>query len=97
MDDQAYLVAILEPLVENKAAIRIDRTTDERGVLLSVSLAQEDMGRIIGKQGDTARAIRRLVRQFGFASKSRVAVKINEPGGSIKDLEEDLAFDRDNL
>lgn len=81
MDHTQYLSAILTPLVENKEAIKIEGSTDERGVLLTVSLAPEDMGRIIGKQGDTARAIRRLVRQFGFQSKSRVSVKINEPVG----------------
>lgn len=85
-----YLEAILKPLVENKDAVRIDRTVDERGILLSVSLAAGDMGRIIGKQGDTARAIRRLVRQFGMGKKARVSVKINEPAGSAKINHDDL-------
>lgn len=83
MDEQAYLLAILEPLVDNKTAIKIVRTTDERGVLLSLTLAQEDMGKVIGKQGNTARSIRQLVRQFGWGIKARVNIRITESDGSI--------------
>ncbi len=74
-----YLEAIVKPLVGRPEEVKVESKTDERGVLLTMSIAKEDMGRVIGKQGETARALRRLIRQWGLTHDARVAIKINEP------------------
>lgn len=79
MDASKYLESIITPLVSFPDQVRINQSLDERGVLLSVTLDKEDMGKIIGKQGETARSIRRLVRQLGMANKQLISIKINEP------------------
>jgi hypothetical protein len=45
------------------------------------------MGKIIGRQGNTAKAIRTLLRVIGMKNNSRVNLKINEPEGSVKSSE----------
>lgn len=77
--EQLYLRSIVVPLCQYPVAVYTVQTTDDRGVLLTLTVAKEDMGRIIGKQGDTARAIRRILRQFGMARDQRISIKINEP------------------
>lgn len=79
MNPQEYLFAIVSPLVAHPDNIRIEHLVDDRGVLLTLNLSKEDMGPVIGKNGDTARAIRRLIRQYGMSNKAHVALKINEP------------------
>ena len=74
-----YLVAIVEPLMTEPEAVQVKATTDDRGVLLTLAVAKEDMGRVIGREGETARAIRRLIRQYGLSNNMRVAVRIEEP------------------
>lgn len=82
MQPDKYLEQIISPLVTKPEAIRITSTTDEMGVLLSVVVAREDMGSVIGKAGETAKAIRHLIRVAGVKQNARVSVKINEPDGS---------------
>ena len=74
-----YLYQIVLPLVEHKDEVKVDGTTDDRGVLLYLSLNKSDMGRIIGKKGETARAVRKIIRQYGMTTGAHVALKINEP------------------
>jgi uncharacterized protein len=57
------LVAFLaRELVDDPEAVIVDETTDDRGVKLSVQVAPGDMGKVIGKGGRTAKAIRTVVR-----------------------------------
>ena len=58
-------------------------TLDERGVLLTLSLNPEDMGYVIGKQGQTARSIRTLLKIVGAQNNARVNLKIEEPEGRL--------------
>jgi len=77
-DEQKYLIAITEPLVEG--LVTVTRITDDRGVLLTLHIEKpEEIGKIIGKGGETARAIRRLIRQYGMAHEMHIAMKIDEP------------------
>lgn len=80
--DVQYLLQIVHPLVENPDDVEVDRTVDEMGVLLTLSLNQADMGKVIGREGATAKAIRTLLRVVGMKNGSRVNLKINEPEGS---------------
>lgn len=81
MSEAEYLEAILRPLLSQPEELKVTRTVDERGVLLSVDVAPEDMGRVIGKSGQTAHSVRRLLRQYGANGNSIVSMRINEPEG----------------
>jgi predicted RNA-binding protein Jag len=54
------------------------------GVLLSLDVHPDDMGKIIGRSGNTAKAIRILLRVVGMKNNARVNLKINEPEGGRK-------------
>lgn len=83
-DDKAFLEYIVKALVDNPNDVVIDRTVDEMGVLITMTVNASDMGKIIGRQGNTAKAIRTLLRVIGMKNNARVNLKINEPeGGSI--------------
>jgi predicted RNA-binding protein YlqC (UPF0109 family) len=89
-----YLKAILVSLVKHPEELVVAMTTDKLGVLLSVSCHKDDMGVIIGRAGETAKAIRHIIRIVGVKNNARVSVKINEPEGSQRyhrPLEEALA------
>ena len=79
--DNDFLEYVVKALVDNPDAVKIDRVVDEMGVLLTLDVAPEDMGKIIGRSGNTAKAIRTLLRVVGMKNNARVNLKINEPAG----------------
>jgi predicted RNA-binding protein YlqC (UPF0109 family) len=83
MDDKAFLEYVVKALVDNPNDVKIDRTVDEMGVLVTLSVNPADMGKVIGRQGNTAKAIRTLLRIVGMKNNSRVNLKISEPVGGI--------------
>lgn len=80
--DQAFLENVVKALVDNPKAVSVERSVDEMGVLLTLKVDPSDMGQIIGRQGQTARAIRTLLRVVGAKNNARVNLKIFEPEGS---------------
>jgi hypothetical protein len=62
--------------------VTTDRTVDEMGVLITLKINPEDMGYVIGRSGQTARAIRTLLKIVGAKNNARVNLKIWEPEGS---------------
>lgn len=80
-EDQQFLEALVIALVDNKDSVKINRTVDEMGVLLTLDVHADDMGKIIGRSGNTAKAIRTLLRVVGMKNEARVNLKINEPEG----------------
>ena len=82
MEDQKFLEFVVKALVDTPDKVKINRTVDEMGVLLTLEVDQADMGKIIGRQGNTAKAIRSLLRVVGMKNNARVNLKINEPEGS---------------
>ena len=78
----------MKGLVDNPCAVKVDRTVDEMGVLLTLDVDAADMGKIIGRSGNTAKAIRTLLRVVGMKNNSRVNLKINEPAGGLRSGEE---------
>jgi predicted RNA-binding protein YlqC (UPF0109 family) len=84
-DDKAFLEYIVKSLVDNPEDVKIDRVVDEMGVLITMTVNKNDMGKIIGRQGNTAKAIRTLLRVIGMKNNARVNLKINEPEGSEKE------------
>lgn len=91
--DKEFLEYIVRSIVGHPDDVKIERTLDERGVLLSLSLNQEDMGYVIGKQGQTARSIRTLLKIVGAKNDARVNLKIQEPEGSTHRRPEDRDID----
>jgi len=84
--DQQVLEYVTKALVDHTESVKITRTIDERGVLLSLDVHAEDMGKIIGKMGNTAKAIRTILRVVGIKNGARVNLKINEPEGSTRGM-----------
>jgi predicted RNA-binding protein YlqC (UPF0109 family) len=82
--DQQFLEYVIKGLVDHPNDVKINRTVDEMGVLLTLEVNAEDMGKVIGRSGNTAKAIRTLLRVVGMKNNSRVNLKINEPEGGIK-------------
>lgn len=78
----SFLRFVLESLVEDKDQLVIDGRIDELGVLLTVSVSDRDMGKLIGKAGQTVKALRTLLRIIGGNAQQRINLKILEPAGS---------------
>lgn len=82
--DQQFLEFVVKALVDKPEAVKIDRKVDEMGVLMTLEVDPIDMGKIIGRQGNTAKAIRTLLRVVGMKMNARVNLKINEPEGGMR-------------
>ena len=83
--DQEFLEYVVKALVDNPDEVKAVRTVDEMGVLMTLSVSAADMGKVIGRDGNTAKAIRTLLRTVGMKNNSRVNLKINEPEGGLRD------------
>ncbi len=79
--DQQFLEYVVKELVDNPDDVKVNRTVDQMGVLLMLDVHPLDMGKIIGRSGNTAKAIRTLLRVVGMKYDARVNLKINEPEG----------------
>ena len=74
--DQQFVEYIVKTLVNNPDKVVVEREIDERGVLLSLSVDPEDVGRVIGKRGATAQSIRTLLRVLGTKNGARYNLKV---------------------
>ena len=79
LDDVQFLEYVVKALVNHPDDVKIKRTVDEMGVLMTLDVNPEDMGKIIGRAGNTAKAIRILLRVVGMKNNARINLKINEP------------------
>lgn len=79
--DSDFLEFLVKSLVDNPDSVKVERVVDEMGVLLTLDVHPDDMGKIIGRSGNTAKAIRTLLRVVGMKNNARVNLKINEPEG----------------
>ena len=79
--DTKFLEFVVKSLVDHPGDVKIQRTVDEMGVLITLDVNREDMGKIIGRSGNTAKAVRTLLRVVGMKNNARVNLKINEPAG----------------
>ncbi len=80
--DQQFLEYVIKALVDNPNDVKIKRTVDEMGVLLTLAVHKDDIGKVIGRSGATAKAIRTVLRVVGMKHDARVNLKIEEPEGS---------------
>jgi len=79
--DKEFVEYIIKSIVKNSDEVKVTRTVDELGVLLTVKVDPQDMGLLIGRSGSTAKAIRTLARIIGMRNNARVNLKIEEPEG----------------
>ncbi len=84
VDDVQFLEYVVKALVSNPDEVKIKRTVDEMGVLLTLDVHRDDMGKVIGRSGNTAKAIRILLRVMGMKNNARINLKINEPQGQSR-------------
>lgn len=80
--DVEFVENIVKGLVEHPSDVKVARKIDEMGVLITLEVNPEDMGKIIGKEGRTAKALRTLLRVYGAKQNARINMKILEPEGS---------------
>lgn len=83
--DQEFVEYVVKAIVANPNDVKTERTVDEMGVLITLHLNPADMGYVIGRQGQTARAIRTLLKIVGAQNNARVNLKIHEPEGSRRE------------
>jgi predicted RNA-binding protein YlqC (UPF0109 family) len=75
----SFLRYVLESIVEDKDQLDITSTVDDLGVLHTVKVSERDMGKLIGKGGQTVKALRTLLRIIGGNAQQRINLKILEP------------------
>ena len=83
--DKEFLEYVIKSLVDNPEAVKVERKVDEMGVLLTLKVDPTNMGQVIGRNGNTAKAIRMLLRVVGIKNNARVNLKIEEPEGGRVD------------
>ena len=77
--DEIFLNFVVKSIVSKPEEVKIKRTVDEMGVLLTLNVAQEDVSKVIGREGQTARALRLLLKIVGYSQKIRANLKIDAP------------------
>ena len=76
--DQQFVEYIVKNLVENPEDVKVERTIDEKGVLLILIVNKEDLGRIIGRRGATAQSLRALLRALALKNNAHYNLKISD-------------------
>lgn len=82
--DQEFLEFLVKSIVDHPEEVKVERKVDEMGVLLSLQVHPMDMGQVVGKHGQTAQAIRSLLKIVGIKNNARVNLKILEPEGGTR-------------
>lgn len=75
----SFLQYVLENLVDDKDQLAIESKEDDLGILHTVKVSENDMGKLIGKGGQTIQALRTLLRVIGSNSAKRINLKVLEP------------------
>ena len=78
--DQQFIEYVVKSLVGKPDAVIVERIIDEKGVLLTLTVDPEDLGRVIGKRGATAQSLRTLLRALGTKNEARYNLKIVDNG-----------------
>jgi len=82
--EQEFLEATVKYLVKNPDDVQITRTVDGMGILYTLKVHDDDIFRIIGKEGQTINSIRVLLRNIGYSQKVRASLKMDVPKTNIK-------------
>ena len=92
--DQQFVEYIVKTLVNNPDKVVVERQIDEKGVLLSLTVDPEDVGRVIGRRGATAQSIRTLLRALGTKNDARYNLKIVNDEAAPRPVREERAAAR---
>lgn len=95
--DQEFLETIVKAIVSKPEKVQVERTVDEMGVLLTLKIDPSDMGYVIGRRGQTAQAIRTLLKIVGAKNNARVNLKIYEPEGSKRERRESTPAEESDI
>jgi uncharacterized protein len=87
--DQQFVEYIVKSVVGNPDAVKVERTIDEKGVLLELTVDPDDLGRVIGKRGATAQSLRTLLRALGTKNDARYNLKIVDNSGGAPSRQRD--------
>lgn len=79
-----FIEFVVKHIVDSPDEVEVTLTVDDLGVLITLKVAQADMGKIIGKGGQTAKSLRVLLRMMGAKNDARFNLKIVEPEGSVR-------------
>ena len=99
MIEQQFVEFVVGKLVDHPDQVSVKRTEDDRGVLLELSVAPDDLGRVIGRRGATAQSLRNILRALGAKNDARYNLKIvdtdnqGEVGEAASTTENDEAVD----
>ncbi len=74
--DQQFVEYVIKNLVNHPDDVTVDRKIDEKGVLLTLTVNPEDLGRVIGRRGSTAQSLRTLLRALGTKNDAHYNLKI---------------------
>jgi hypothetical protein len=80
MDPELVLVDfVVRHLVDHPSDIKIEKKIDDQGILLKLTVAEEDLGRVIGKQGVIANSLRALLHALGARNNTKYNLLILQP------------------
>ena len=96
MDDKltGWLTNVLTGLVTDPSGLVVEKTIDDLGTKFTVRVAESDRGRVIGKKGQTAEAVRTLLRSVGFLNDVRASMVVDIPGRKFTPKDEEYPKDR---
>ena len=75
---EEFLLNTVKSIVDQEDAVKVEKKVDDQGTLLTLTVADDDMGKVIGSKGKIADSIRTLLRSVGFKYDVRVSLVINE-------------------
>lgn len=78
-----FVEYVVKLIVDNPDEVEVSQSVDDLGVLITLKVSKDDMGKIIGKNGQTAKSLRVLLRMMGAKKDARYNLKIIEPEGSF--------------
>ena len=79
-----FIEFVVKNIVDAPDEVEVTVSVDDLGVLITLKVAQADMGKIIGKAGQTAKSLRVLLRMMGAKNDARFNLKIVEPDGTVR-------------
>lgn len=76
MIEQQFVEYVVKKLTDHPDQVKVERSEDSRGVLLTLTVAPDDLGRVIGHRGATAQSLRTVLRALGAKNGERYNLKI---------------------
>ena len=78
-NEESFVLDLVKGIVSLPEEVTVVRSVDEMGVLLTLKVDPSDMGVLIGREGNTVKAIRTLVRIIGMKAQARINLKVIDP------------------